>query len=192
MLILLWRSEYKQVMNMKKRITLLFCLGIIVGLMISFFLNGSTAIEIPFSGSDIAKIEKFWTIFDYELSGKEKQKTTEWSIKEIETLFLNNRESEWNLIECVSVYDFAYDRVGVVLFTKRDTECINVAFMDGEGTMPYFGVEAVLDENIEFTYHGNGEVTFNVWLNDEVKYKQRIVFSKYNDEVKFVSESLEY
>ena len=282
-LILLWRSEYKQVMNMKKRITLLFGLGIIVGLMISFFLNGSTAIEIPFSGSDIAKIEmyhyegvpveeeckiiteqedidtlykelqnikvrdkkkdtepmtggsvtrfifvlsdgteydleyfnpgsipsliskagnfeyqtsanieKFWTIFDYELSGKEKQKTTEWSIKEIETLFLNNRESEWNLIECVSVYDFAYDRVGVVLFTKRDTECINVAFMDGEGTMPYCGVEAVLDENIEFTYHGNGEVTFNVWLNDEVKYKQRIVFSKYNDEVKFVSESLEY
>lgn len=118
---------------------------------------------------------------------------TEWSLQEIESLFLDNAEPEWKLIKCVSVYDFAYDRVGVVLYTtENDTEYVNVAFMDEEGIMPQCGIEAVLDENTEFTYHGNGEVTFNVCSKDGVKYKQKIVFSKHDDEVNFISESMEY
>lgn len=125
-----------------------------------------------------------------EQIGKEK---TGWSIQEIEALFLDNAEPEWKLIKCVSVYDFAYDRVGVVLYTtKNDTEYVNIAFMDEEGIMPQCGIEAFLDENTEFTYHGNGEVTFNVCSKDGVKYKQKIVFSKHDDEVNFVSESMEY
>ncbi len=121
------------------------------------------------------------------------QDKTEWSLQEIESLFLDNAEQEWKLIKCVSVYDFAYDRVGGVLYTtENDTEYVNVAFMDEEGIMPQCGIEAVLDENTEFTYHGNGEVTFNVCSKDGVKYKQKIVFSKHDDAVNFVSESMEY
>ena len=139
-----------------------------------------------------ANLEKYWTKLDYKLVETEETKAKEWSTQEIEALFLDNNESDWKLIKCVSAYDFAYDRIGVVLFTEKDTEYINVAFMDEEGIMPHCGIEATLDENIELTYHGNGEVTFNVCSKDGVKYKQKFAFSKYNDEVKFVSESMEY
>ena len=57
--------------------------------------------------------------------------------------------------------------------------------------MPRCGIEAAFDENPELTYHGNGEVTFNVCSKDGVKYKQKIVFSKCDDQVSFISESLE-
>lgn len=64
--------------------------------------------------------------------------------------------------------------------------------MDEDGIMPQCGIKAVLDKNTEFTYHGNGKVTFNVCSKDGVKYKQKIVFSKHDDEVNFISESMEY
>ena len=137
-------------------------------------------------------LEKYWTKLDYKLVETEETKAKEWSTQEIEALFFDNNESDRKLIKCVSAYDFAYDRIGVVLFTEKDTEYINVAFMDEEGIMQYCGIEATLDENIELTYHGNGEVTFNVCSKDGVNYKQKIAFSKYNDEVNFVSESMEY
>ena len=95
------------------------------------------------------------------LASTGEQEKTEWSIQEITSLFSVNAESDWKMVECASVYDFAYDRVGVVLYTDSDTEYINIAFIDAEGFMQHCGVEAVLDENAEFTYHGNGEITFN-------------------------------
>ena len=153
-------------------------------------------------------LERYWTTFDYELVEKEPKMLSideynekysqkvhkermEWSIQEIEALFLDNAEPEWKLISCVSVYDFAYDRVGAVLYTEDDTGYVNVAFIDENGIMPRCGIEAAFDENPELTYHGNGEVTFNVCSKDGVKYKQKIVFSKCDDQVNFISESLE-
>ena len=155
-----------------------------------------------------ANLEKYWTSLDYELVEKEQEMLSideynekysqkvhkekmEWSIQEIEALFLDNAEPEWKLISCVSVYDFAYDRVGAVLYTEDDTGYVNVAFIDENGIMPRCGIEAAFDENPELTYHGNGEVTFNVCSKDGVKYKQKIVFSKCDDQVSFISESLE-
>ena len=122
---------------------------------------------------------------------KVEQEKTEWSIQEITSLFSDNAESDWKMVKCASVYDFAYDRVGVVLYTDSDTEHINIAFIDAEGFMQHCGVEAVLGENAEFTYHGNGEVTFNVCSKDGVKYKQKITFSQNNEGINFISESLE-
>ena len=129
--------------------------------------------------------------YNEKYSQKVHKEKTEWSIQEIEALFLDNAEPEWKLISCVSVYDFAYDRVGAVLYTEDDTEYVNVAFIDENGIMPRCGTEATFDENPELTYHGKGEVTFNVCSKDGVKYKQKIVFSKCDDQVNFVSESLE-
>lgn len=117
--------------------------------------------------------------------------THNYSIQEIESLFLNHAESDLELLECVSAYDFVYDCVGVVLYTEKNSEFVNIGFMDKEGIIQHCGIEAVLEENPEFIYHGNGEVTFNVCSKSGIKYKQKITFSKNNDGVNFVSESLE-
>ena len=165
-------------------------------------------ITFPFAKKDIVKVE----MYHYEgvpaaeeckiITGQEDVKVLYEELQnikvrdnkkehEIEALFLDNAEPEWKLISCVSVYDFAYDRVGAVLYTEDDTGYVNVAFIDENGVMPRCGIEAAFDENPELTYHGNGEVTFNVCSKDGVKYKQKIVFSKCDDQVNFVSESLE-
>lgn len=94
-------------------------------------------------------------------------------------------------MKCVSVSDFAYDRVGAILYTDSDTEYINVAFIDAAGFIQHCGIGEIIDENEEFTYHGNGEVTFNVCSKEGITYKQKITFSQNNEGVKFVSESVE-
>ena len=168
--------------------------------------DGETNISEDLIGAPYAKVEggiallheNEWYLCTAETSDdislvpaeSEETEATKWSIQEIEALFLAKAESDWKFIKCVEAYDFAYERVGVVLYIENDTEYVNIAFMDEDGIMPHCGIEAVLDENIEFTYHGNGEVTFNVCSKDGMKYKQKIVFSKYDDEINFVSESL--
>ena len=168
----------------------------------------SKHITFPFAKTDIVEVE----MYHYEgvpaaeeckiITGQEDVKVLYEELQnikvrdnkkehEIEALFLDNAEPEWKLISCVSVYDFAYDRVGAVSYTEDDTGYVNVAFIDENGIMPRCGIEAAFDENPELTYHGNGEVTFNVCSKDGVKYKQKIVFSKCDDQVNFVSESLE-
>lgn len=117
--------------------------------------------------------------------------STDWSLRQIEAMFLEKAESDWNLIDVVCVNDFAYDRVGVVLYTEENSDFINVGFLDKEGVMQHCGVEASLDENPEFVYHGNGEVTFRVCSKEGDKYKQKIIFAMDDDGVKFVSESIE-
>ena len=113
-----------------------------------------------------------------------------WSREQIKDIFLNKAEPDWELLDLVSMDDFAYDRVGVVLYKEHDTEFLNIGFMDKEGWIQPCGIEAVPDDNPEFTYHGNGEVTFYVRSNEGVRYKQKITFSADDDGVKFVSESI--
>ena len=85
-----------------------------------------------------------------------------WSIQEIEDLFLKHSKTDWKLLKCVSVFDFAYDCVGAVLYKDQKEGVINIGFIDDEGVMQNCGIEGIPDENLEFLYHGDGEVTFNV------------------------------
>ena len=86
----------------------------------------------------------------------------EWTTSEISELFKRKTDEDCTLITCASVYDFAYDRVGVILYTNSKEGYIHVAFMDKEGNMQHCGVEATIIDSPEFTYLGNGEVTFKV------------------------------
>lgn len=70
-------------MNMKKKNSLIFGLGIIVGLTVSFFLNGSTVIGFPFAGSDIEKIE----MYHYEGVPAEEQCKIITEQEDIDTLY---------------------------------------------------------------------------------------------------------
>ena len=114
----------------------------------------------------------------------------EWTKQEITELFKTKAYEDCTLIACASMYDFAYDRVGAVLYTDSKEGYIHVAFMDAEGNMQHCGVEAKLTESPEFTYLGNGEVTFKVYSKDGEKYTQKLSFSNDQEGVNFVLESI--
>ena len=63
--------------------------------------------------------------------------------------------------------------------------------MDAAGNMQHCGVEAELADSSEFTYLGNGEVTFKVCSKDGTSYTQKISFSVDEEKVNFVSEAIE-
>ena len=115
----------------------------------------------------------------------------DWTTQEIAELFKTKADEDCTLVTCASMFDFAYDRVGVVLYTDSKEGYSHVAFMDAEGNMQHCGVEAELLDSPEFTYLGNGEVTFKVCSKDGENYTQKIAFSVDGEGVNFVSEAIE-
>ena len=122
---------------------------------------------------------------------KEESTGKKWTTQEIAELFKMKAEPECTFVTCADMYDFAYDRVGAILYTDSKKGYIHVAFMDAEGNMQHCGVEAELLDSPEFTYLGNGEVTFKVCSKDETSYTQKISFSVDEEKVNFVSEAIE-
>ena len=113
----------------------------------------------------------------------------EWTKQEITELFKRKADADCTLITCASMFDFAYDRVGVALYTDSKAGYTHVAFMDKDGNMQHCGVEAELCDSPKFTYLGNGEVTFKVCSKDGENYTQKISFSVNEEGVNFVSET---
>ena len=101
----------------------------------------------------------------------------EWTTSEISELFKRKADEDCTLITCASMYDFAYERVGAILYTDNEEGYVHVAFMDKEGNMQHCGVEAQLAETPEFIYLGNGEVTFKVCSKNGINYTQKIKYS---------------
>ena len=122
---------------------------------------------------------------------KEESVGKKWTTHEIAELFKMKADTECTLVTCASMFDFAYDRVGVILYTDSKEGYIHVAFMDAEGNMQHCGIEAELEDSPEFTYLGNGEVTFKVCSKDGTNYTQKISFSVDEEKVNFVSEAIE-
>lgn len=123
--------------------------------------------------------------------GKIENSVKEWTTQEIAELFKAKADEDCILIACASMYNYAYDRVGTILYTDGKEGYIHVAFMDKEGNMQHCGVGAQLVESPEFTYWGNGEVTFKVCSKDGTNYTQKISFSVDEEGVNFVSEAIE-
>ena len=115
--------------------------------------------------------------------------TKEWTKQEIAELFKIKADADCTLITCASMFDFAYDRVGVVLYTDSKEGYIHVAFMDKDGNMQHCGVEAELCDSPKFTYLGKGEVTFKACSKGGENYTQKISFSVNEEGVNFVSET---
>ena len=65
----------------------------------------------------------------------------EWTKQEIAELFKTKVDTDCTLIACTSMFDFAYDRVGVILYTDSKEGYIHVAFMDKDGNMQHCGGE---------------------------------------------------
>ena len=82
--------------------------------------------------------------------------------------------------------DNAYERIGAVLLKDRDTGAAEVAFLDNEGDFQKLGISAELAPEPEFTYIGNGVVSFKLLTVEGTLYTCEVRFTKENDEIKFV------
>ena len=112
----------------------------------------------------------------------------EWTKQEIMSVFLCNADVNWTVVDCVTVPDFAYDRVGIILFLDNEEHTTNVAFMDEDGYYQRSGVYAKLCSNSELTYCGNGAVTFKLQTDDGIEYTHKFTISIEDNNVHFVSE----
>ncbi len=111
-----------------------------------------------------------------------------WSRQEILSMFENVKEDCWSVAGCVPISDDAYDRVGAVLFYDSETETSNTAFFDEEGNYQMCGVSAKIYSEPDFTYHGDGVVTFYLEAEEGSAYRCKIAFSADGSEVFFVRE----
>ena len=75
------------------------------------------------------------------------------------------------------------------IFIGKNTE-VNIEEINAEN-MQHCGVETELLDSPEFTYLGNGEVTFKVCSKDGENYTQKIAFSVDGEGVNFVAEAIE-
>lgn len=176
---------------MKKRFVIILVLALIVVAWIHIKLRDKAAIGI-IGGADGPTAIFIAENTDADIEEiKAENIVKEWTTSEISELFKRKTGEDCTLITCASMYDFAYDRVGAILYTDSKEGYVHVAFMDKEGNMQHCGVEAQLAETPEFTYLGNGEVTFKVCSKNGTKYIQKISFSVDENKVNFVSEAIE-
>ncbi|MDD3347544.1 hypothetical protein [Oscillibacter sp.] len=114
---------------------------------------------------------------------------TEWTAREIEALFCQkNANADWSVVDCVAAADFAFERVGVVLFTDVKEQTSNLAFMDQDGNCQRCGIHAKTHMESELTYLGNGVVTVQLETQDGAAYTCKITFSAEDGNVHFVVE----
>lgn len=100
-----------------------------------------------------------------------------WTEDEIKWFFLSNSREHYEIIDCISMPDFAFDRVGAILFRDDDQQAIWVAFLNEEGFSQMCGVLAPLYSNPEFTYLGDGVVTFRLQAPNGEPYICKVSFS---------------
>ena len=100
-----------------------------------------------------------------------------WSEQDIIDMFYNSRETEWIYKACVVIPDFASDRVGAVLFWDRGQGTSQVAFFDSEGYFQQCGVYAEMVAEPEFTYLGDGTVTFKLKAENGKTYNYMLTIS---------------
>ena len=100
------------------------------------------------------------------------------SEQEVKDMFNNlNSADDFTYLDCVLIPDKASDRVGAVLFEDETKETTNVAFFDADGYVQQCGTYAKAADDPEFTYLGDGTVTFKLKTEDNVIYNYTLTIS---------------
>ena len=119
--------------------------------------------------------------------------TNNLTVEDVKQLFqIKNKDVE--IIDCVLSADQAYDMAGVLLYEERQEFNENdvvtyVVFVRKDGVCSKTGVMAKVWPESEFSYKGNGTVSFRVDAGDGKSYRQVISVSIDGPDVKFVSKS---
>ena len=138
------------------------------------------------SGAEAAENTK--TAEDTDSSEMAASPQPQWTNEELNTAFLRENPAE-EVIASVPAPDGAYELVGVVMFTDRESENLRLAFMDKNGHCQFCGLEAPPYSPPELQYLGDGEVKFR--FSDETGEPQDCVvsFSRNGSDVHFKSET---
>lgn len=111
-----------------------------------------------------------------------------WSEQDIITMFSNIEKEEWVYKECVVISDYASGRVGAVLFQDNARGTSNVAFFDSEGYSQQCGTYAELADEPNFTYLGDGTVTFMLKTENGMLYNYTLTIFIDGNYVSFKTE----
>lgn len=97
-----------------------------------------------------------------------------WSEEEIIEMFMANRTDsqkwEYEYIDCVVIPDKASERIGAVLFKDTEDGATEVAFFDERGYSQQCGIHAEVADEPDFTYQGDGAVTFKLETGEKIIY----------------------
>ena len=126
-----------------------------------------------------------------EVSGTDERGANEkvsWSEEDIKSMFFQAKGENWEYADCVLIPDQASERIGAVLFWDNEKGTSNVAFFDAAGDCLWCGTYAKLSAEPDFTYVGDGTVTFKLETEDGVNYTYKVTILVDGDNVNFRTE----
>ena len=116
------------------------------------------------------------------------QEEKTWSEQDLRSMFSNITRTDLEYIDCVLMPDHASDRVGAVLFRNNTHGTSNVAFFDADGYFQQCGTYAQTADEPNFTYLGDGAVTFQLKAEDNTVYNYTRTLSIEGNGVYFKAE----
>ena len=116
------------------------------------------------------------------------QEEKTWSEQDLRSMFSNITRTDPEYIDCVLMPDHASDRVGAVLFRNNTHGTSNVAFFDADGYFQQCGTYAQTADEPNFTYLGDGAVTFQLKAEDNTVYNYTLTLSIEGNGVYFKAE----
>lgn len=111
-----------------------------------------------------------------------------WTEQDIISMFYRGREIDWEYIDCVLISDYASNCVGAVLFRDNGEKTSNVAFYNADGYCQQCGTFAKMAVEPDFTYLGDGTVTFKLEMEDAAVYNFILTISIDGSNVNFIAE----
>lgn len=99
-----------------------------------------------------------------------------WTEETVCALFEGSREPGQEVVDAVVFSDFAYDRVGAVLF-REEEKGSGVAVLDAQGLAQRCGFVLHPAEEPEMTYLGEGAMTFVLKEESGAAAPQKLTFS---------------
>ena len=110
------------------------------------------------------------------------------SEQDLISVFAEVREPEWEYVDCAIFPDLAYGQIGAVLFWDTKKATSSVAFFDENGCFQQCGTYARMADSPDFTYLGNGKVTYQMQTDAGEIYTYVLTISIDGSDVLFVAE----
>ena len=111
-----------------------------------------------------------------------------WSEQDITSMFSHVQEPDWEYVDCILIPDHASDRIGAILFWNNKNNTSNVAFFDANGCYQQCGTYAKTPAEPDFTYLGDGAVTFKLETENGTIYNYTLTISIDGNIVNFIAE----